>query len=590
MKFSNFKIKTKILSGYILTLFIALLIGIIGLSGMRIISKSFYNVADVQLPSIMYLGEMGQNLAMVQGGYKQLLDNDLSRTQRNAILADIAHFRAQYIKAGELYAAIPQSAEEAREYNQLLRNIEAWRNINIQKVDKVHEIVLSADLQNPSRSRQELEMFMRDHAMGSGEKATSAMAELSRIINNESNPAFAKVMENFALIKNVNLAEAELEVKNGKIAESTSNFIMIISLIIGIIIAIFMGFTITRMITTGIHKGVALAENIADGNLAVSIDAGLLEQKDEIGQLANSLQKMIEKLREVIGSVVAGSNNIAAASQQMSSTAQEMSQGSTEQASGAEEVSSSMEEMAANIQQNTENAKMTETIARQAEQGILDSSKASEQAVQAMKDIAEKITIIGEISRQTNILALNAAVEAARAGEHGKGFAVVAAEVRKLAERSQVAAAEIDKLSKFGVNISEEAGKKLGAIVPEIQKTARLVQEIAAASIEQNAGADQVNSAIQQLNQVTQQNAAASEEMATSSEELSSQADQLLEIVSYFKIDSLQAVKTRSVYSPNKINKPTTSPKPAVSAHKIKSNGVKLKLDADHHDEQYERF
>jgi methyl-accepting chemotaxis protein len=590
MKFSNFTIKTKILSGYILTLVIALLIGIIGLFGMRLISKSFNNVSDVQLPGIMYLSDMGQNLAMLQGNYKQLLDNDLSRVQRNAILAEIGQFRAQYIKAGELYAAIPKSAEETKEYNQLLRNIEAWRNINIQKVDKLNEIVLSADPQNPSKTRQELEMFMKDHyAMGSGEKATSAMEELSKVINNESNPAYLKAMENFAQLKNINLADAALQVENGKIAESTSNLIMILGLIIGIIIAISLGFTITRMITSGINKGVTLAENIADGNLAITIDAGLLEQKDEIGQLANSLQKMTEKLREVIGSVIAGSNNIAAASQQMSSTAQEMSQGSTEQASGAEEVSSSMEEMSANIQQNTDNAQQTEVIARQAETGILESSKASEQAVQAMRDIAEKITIIGEISRQTNILALNAAVEAARAGEHGRGFAVVAAEVRKLAERSQVAATEIDKLSKFGVSISEEAGKKLATIVPEIQKTARLVQEIAAASIEQNAGADQVNSAIQQLNQVTQQNAAASEEMATSSEELASQADQLLENVSYFKIDTQQqAAYTKQSYT-HKIHKPLAQ-KTAAPAPKLKSNGVKLKLDADHHDEQYERF
>jgi methyl-accepting chemotaxis protein len=377
---------------------------------------------------------------------------------------------------------------------------------------------------------------------------------------------------------------------------SASSLLVIAGLIIAFIIALSFAIVITRSIVSGLTRGVGIAEVIAAGNLTETIEPQYLERKDEIGQLARAMSNMIEKLKEVIGSVINGSDNIAAASQQMSSTAQEMSQGGTEQASSAEEVSSSMEEMAANIQQNTDNARQTEKIARQAETGILESSKASEQAVGAMRDIAEKIGIIGEISRQTNILALNAAVEAARAGEHGKGFAVVAAEVRKLAERSQVAAAEIDKLSKFGVGISEEAGQKLAAIVPEIQKTARLVQEIAAASIEQNSGADQVNSAIQQLNQVTQQNAAASEEMATSSEELSSQADQLLDMVSYFKIDTNSLRSNKKAKNQGYAVKSFAAPK---SSNGIKpggndkakhQNGVILDMENGNKDAEYERY
>lgn len=195
-----------------------------------------------------------------------------------------------------------------------------------------------------------------------------------------------------------------------------------------------------------------------------------------------------------------------------------------------------MEEMAANIQQNTDNAQEADKISQKVQSGVQKVGSAAQESLLSIRNISEKIGIINDIAFQTNILALNAAVEAARAGEHGKGFAVVAAEVRKLAERSKLAADEIVTLSGQSVEVTESASDLMGNLVPEIEKTAKLVQEIAAASMEQSSGADQVNSAIQQLNQVTQQNAAASEELATSSEELSSQAEQLKELISYFKL------------------------------------------------------
>lgn len=303
--------------------------------------------------------------------------------------------------------------------------------------------------------------------------------------------------------------------------------------IVAVLIAIGLAFVIARGIIIPINKGVKFAQQVASGDLTAEVD---VDQKDEIGVLAASLRSMVGRLREIVLSIMQGADNIAAASQQMSGSSQEMSQGATEQASSAEEVSSSMEEMASNIQQNTDNAQQTEKIAIKASDSIKEGNESTEISVKSMKDIAEKITIINDIAFQTNILALNAAVEAARAGEHGKGFAVVAAEVRKLAERSKVAADEIDDLSRNGVDVSEKAGQQLAEIVPEIEKTSKLVQEISAASIEQNSGADQVNNAIQQLNQVTQQNAAAAEEMATSSEELSGQAEQLKEMISFFRI------------------------------------------------------
>jgi len=213
-----------------------------------------------------------------------------------------------------------------------------------------------------------------------------------------------------------------------------------------------------------------------------------------------------------------------------------MSQGATEQASASEEVSSSMEEMVSNIQQNTDNAIQTEKIAMMVATNIRKGNASAQRSAISMKDIADKISIISEISFQTNILALNAAVEAARAGEHGRGFAVVAAEVRKLAERSKVAAEEINQVSKDGVDIASSTGQQLEDLVPEIEKTTKLVQEISAASMEQNTGTDQINNALQQLNHVTQQNAASSEEQATSAEELANQSEHLREIISFFRI------------------------------------------------------
>ncbi|MFW5777552.1 MAG: methyl-accepting chemotaxis protein [Bacteroidota bacterium] len=274
-------------------------------------------------------------------------------------------------------------------------------------------------------------------------------------------------------------------------------------------------------------------QKVAKGDLDVSVD---IRQDDEIGTVGKHLNEMLSRIREIILSVIDVSEGLSSSSNQMKGVSSEVSEGASLQASSVEEVSTSMEEMAANIQQNTDNARQTEKITLQAANGVVEGSKATDDSIKVMRDIADKISIIGEISRQTNILALNAAVEAARAGEHGKGFAVVAGEVRKLAERSQVAANEIEKLSSSGVSISEEAGRKLSAIVPEIEKTSQLIQEIAAASIEQNSGADQVNSAVQQLNNVTQQNAAASEQMASSSDELSKQADQLQQMVAFFKV------------------------------------------------------
>ncbi|MDF1553630.1 MAG: methyl-accepting chemotaxis protein [Deferrisomatales bacterium] len=365
-----------------------------------------------------------------------------------------------------------------------------------------------------------------------------------------------------------------------------------------ICLSVLVGLLLTRAITRPLLSAVEVSRNLANGDLTASVT---WSGEDEVGQLLKAMNEMVSQLRTVVGNVATASNNVASGSQELSSTSQQMSQGATEQASSIEEVTSSMEQMAANIRQNADNAQQTEKIALKSAADAREGGQAVNETVTAMKDIAGKISIIEEIARQTNLLALNAAIEAARAGEHGKGFAVVASEVRKLAERSQKAAAEISDLSKSSVEVAESAGEMLQRIVPDIQKTAELVQEITAASNEQNAGAGQINQAIQQLDQVIQQNASASEEMASTSEELSSQAEQLQASVAFFRIDHNGNGARRP--SPRVAPRPAVTkrsklghlPRPTLAAAPLavvgSEGGVELDLGlTDAEDAEFERY
>ncbi|WP_263140681.1 methyl-accepting chemotaxis protein [Pseudomonas sp. RIT-PI-AD] len=309
---------------------------------------------------------------------------------------------------------------------------------------------------------------------------------------------------------------------------------MIILIVIAALLGFGIGLLVTRSISRPLNQAVKAADQLAMGDLGVEL---VSTSKDETGRLLNSMKNLIERLRSIMGDVRSAAEALSSASEQVSATSQSLSQAASEQAASVEETTASVEQMTASIAQNTESSKITDGIAGKAANDAVQGGGAVGDTVRAMKQIADKIGIIDDIAYQTNLLALNAAIEAARAGDHGKGFAVVAAEVRKLAERSQVAAQEIGQVAASSVQLAEQAGRLLDEIVPNIQRTSDLVQEITAASQEQSSAAGQINIAMGQMNQITQQNASASEELAATAEEMNAQAGQLQEMIGFFRFD-----------------------------------------------------
>ena len=305
--------------------------------------------------------------------------------------------------------------------------------------------------------------------------------------------------------------------------------------LLALVVSLGTAFFMTTSITRPLRGAASAAKQIASGDMTAVIPPG---SGDEVGQMMDAMRNMVSRLAQVVGEVRASADSLSSVSEEVSATAQAMSQASSEQAASVEETSASVEQMTASITQNTENARATDDMAVRAAKQAVEGGSAVEQTVEAMKQIAKKIGIIDDIAYQTNLLALNAAIEAARAGEHGQGFAVVAGEVRKLAERSQIAAHEIGEMAGSSVAVAEKAGKLLAEMVPAIKRTSDLVQEIAAASQEQSSSVGQINTAVTQLSQITQQNASSSEELAATAEEMSSQAETLQHIVSFFKLES----------------------------------------------------
>ncbi|MDH5381402.1 MAG: methyl-accepting chemotaxis protein [Cyclobacteriaceae bacterium] len=561
--FKNLKIRTKLMTGFGVLIAVLLLTASISVYFVNTMGRSAIYVGAELAPRGDAAMEIRLSATLAHLMFEEIMAGDDGESVEEVYrLIDEAIMYCDFIlEGGENEEGVYYPAEDPR----VIKSIQSTRESLVKFKDA---------------AKQRYDLMVSGGLSGAGSAADIAF-------DKEFTDFFAFADEAETAIQE-NMSDGLDDLKD---QEDESILSVLLTAIIGLIFGVVLSFVISSQVSNPILALSKSLNMIAGGDLTIEISED--NSKDEVGNAMDSLRLMLIKLKEVIGGVIASSDQITNASTEMNGSSQQMSEGATEQASSAEEVSSSMEEMASNIQQNTDNARETEKIAKKAAIDIEESNKSVELTVSSMQTIASKISIIGEISRQTNLLALNAAVEAARAGEHGKGFAVVAAEVRKLAERSQQAAAEIDEVSRSSVEIAQKSGKMLTSIVPDIRKTSDLIQEITAASMEMSTGADQVNMALQQLNQIVQQNAANAEEIAATSEELNGQSLSMKDMISYFKVDSsaktygISSAKQSPVKTAIKVEKEVKTPfKP-----KNSSGGINVDLGGDDSlDGDYEKF
>lgn len=573
-RWNNLKIGTKISLGFGFLSLMAAIIGCIAIINMSQIQNETKSLSNESLPSVnesfradknwrevlnalqaydytrdaYYLDRADKYLKMFNNSLDGLvtlsLTSDLLASSKDK-LSEIKSNSAQFSSIIERYKNVEaQNAEASKQIESVVAELEkrgGGSDIMYNVKSASYYIYVAASNRKPKDLDQAKRYLTKVKASGGSELVSTFSKNADAFIAGYTEARELELkrneLENMLKVDVTALADigldqiTEMTETTNKIilaSRKTLYFILIIIMAAGITLSLIISGSITR----SIQKGLQLAENISNGVLHRQRE---VVRKDEIGQLMTALNRMNNQLKYIVEEITVGISNIAVASQKMNKNANELSETATDQAATTEEISSSIEELHANFLQNADNASETEKIAMIAVDGVREGNKASEYASQSLNEIIEKVGFIGDLAFQTNILALNAAVEAARAGDHGRGFAVVAAEVKKLADSSKSAAELINKVSRDTVVASDQAGQKLNNLVPEIEKTAQLVQGIKLASNEQEVGINQINNAIQQLNNIAQQNAYSSENMATSANELAALAGKLRKTISFFK-------------------------------------------------------
>ena len=572
----RFTIKLKLVLAFSLTILLSAATGIIAITDLASLNTSFNDLVDGSAQRVKLSLEARSSLLGLVG------------QEKNVILAETEQARAKY------EASI---TDERRALESALAQLRPL----VSEDEKAHIDEIEKTIGEYAANMEKVLVLARE----------DSKAKAFELSSGEGARLSAAAQKGLNELVDLEIKDMADQAVNTDDTYATNRIVIVSLLVTALVISSGMATWISIGVSRGLRRAGTITQAVSNGDL-MQIAENV--PKDEIGDLIGHVNSMVHRLRTVVGDAISAANNVSSGSQELSSSADQLAQGSTEQASAGEEASSSMEEIAANIKQNADNATTTEKISRQSAKDAQSSGEAVSRAVEAMQTIAEKISVVQEIARQTDLLALNAAVEAARAGEHGKGFAVVASEVRKLAERSQASATEISAMSTQTVQAAQAAGEMLIKLVPDIKKTADLVSEISAACREQDIGAEQINQAIQQLDQVTQQNASASEQMSATSEELAAQAEQLHASISFFRVDNqarpaAAAIRTPAVKAepkpvakpaPAKTSKPA-APKPAASPSaspppsngQSKSGGFALDMasgGSDARDAEFERF